>query len=76
MRRLEDISAEDLVLTHTTIMSGLSKIFKFPGVIKKRRAVGHELPTFDLESCESCDSCDLRITCDIDACIDTSTCIH
>ncbi len=45
MRRLEDISAEDLVLTHTTIMSGLSKIFKFPGVIKKRRAVGHELPT-------------------------------
>ena len=29
-------------------MSGLSKIFKFPGVIKKRRAVGHELPTFDL----------------------------
>ena len=64
MRRLEDISAEDLVSTHTTIMSGLSKIFKLPGVIKKRRAVGHELPTFDLESC---DSCDLRITCDIDA---------
>ncbi len=33
VRRLEDISAEDLVLTHATIMSGMSKIFKSPGVI-------------------------------------------
>ena len=29
-------------------MSGMSKSFKFPGIIKKRKAVSHELPTFDL----------------------------
>ena len=30
-------------------MSGISKSFKFPGVIRKRKAVSHGLPTFDLE---------------------------
>ena len=29
-------------------MSGMSKSFKFPGIIKKRKAVSHGLPTFDL----------------------------
>ena len=34
--------------TLTTIMSGMSKSFKFPGIIKERKAVSHGLPTFDL----------------------------
>ena len=29
-------------------MSGMSKSFKFPGIIKKRKAISHGLPTFDL----------------------------
>ena len=29
-------------------MSGMSKSFKFPGIIKRRKAVSHGLPTFDL----------------------------
>ena len=29
-------------------MSGMSKSFKFPGIIKKRKAVSHGLITFDM----------------------------
>ena len=32
----------------STIMSGMSKSLKFPNIIKKRKAVSHGLPTFDL----------------------------
>ena len=35
-------------IIRSTIMSGMSKSFKFPGIIKKRKAVSHGLPTFDL----------------------------
>ena len=39
----------DVDSNHTaTIMSGMSKSFKFPGIIKKRKAVSHGLPTIDL----------------------------
>ena len=35
-------------IIRSTIMSGISKRFKFPGIIKKQKAVSHGLPTFDL----------------------------
>ena len=35
-------------IIRSSIMSGMSKSFKFPGIIKKRKAFSHGLPTFNL----------------------------